>query len=131
MMTRPRLIPVLLLKQGVIVRSQLFSVHQVIGNPMSTVERFSNWNVDELVLLDISGEDVHDLRRDDIQQRYQGTSALDVLREVAKVSFMPLAFGGRVRTLDDIELRLAAGADKVIVNTAALDDRCHRRFRSD
>ena len=93
-MTRPRLIPVLLLKQGVIVRSQLFSVHQVIGNPMSTVERFSNWNVDELVLLDISGEDVHDLRRDDIQQRYQGSSALDVLREVAKVSFMPLAFGG-------------------------------------
>ena len=45
----------LLLKQGVIVRSQTFSVHQVIGNPMSTVERFSNWNVDELVLLDISG----------------------------------------------------------------------------
>jgi imidazoleglycerol phosphate synthase cyclase subunit len=121
-MTRPRLIPVLLLKQGVIVRSQLFKVHQVIGNPMSTVERFSNWNVDELVLLDISGADFHDLRRDDIQQRYQGTSALDVLREVAKVSFMPLAFGGRVRTLDDISERLAAGADKVIVNTAALDD---------
>jgi imidazoleglycerol phosphate synthase cyclase subunit len=121
-MTRPRLIPVLLLKQGVIVRSQLFSVHQVIGNPMSTVERFSSWNVDELVLLDISREDVHDLRRDDIQQRYQGTSALDVLREVAKVCFMPLAFGGRVRTLDDISERLAAGADKVIINTAALDD---------
>ena len=80
-MTRPRLIPVLLLKQGVIVRSQLFKVHQVIGNPMSTVERFSNWNVDELVLLDISGADFHDLRRDDIQQRYQGNSALDVLRE--------------------------------------------------
>ncbi|MBV9521608.1 MAG: imidazole glycerol phosphate synthase subunit HisF [Alphaproteobacteria bacterium] len=121
-MTRPRLIPVLLLKQGVIVRSQLFTVHQVIGNPMSTVERFSHWNVDELVLLDISGEDVHDLRREDIQQRYQGNSALDVLREVAKVSFMPLAFGGRVRTLEHISARLAAGADKVIINTAALDD---------
>ena len=38
---RPRLIPVLLLKHGVIVRSQLFKVHQVIGNPMSTVERLS------------------------------------------------------------------------------------------
>src|SRR5260221_11827331 len=104
-MTRPRLIPVLLLKQGVIVRSQLFSVHQVIGNPMSTVERFSNWNVDELVLLDISGEDVHDLRRDDIQQRYQGSSALDGLRAAAKVTFMPLACGGRGRKLDDNELR--------------------------
>jgi imidazoleglycerol phosphate synthase cyclase subunit len=121
-MTRPRLIPVLLLKQGVIVRSQLFRVHQVIGNPMSTVERLSHWNVDELILLDISTEDVHDLRRDDIQQRYQGTSALDVLREVAKVCFMPLAFGGRVRTLEDISLRLAAGADKVVINTASLDN---------
>ena len=89
---------------------------------MSTVERLSHWNVDELILLDISTEDYHDLRRDDIQQRYQGTSALDVLREVAKVCFMPLAFGGRVRTLEDISFRLAAGADKVIINTACLDN---------
>lgn len=101
-MIRPRLIPVLLLKHGVIVRSQLFKVHQVIGNPMSTVERLSDWNVDELVILDISADDYHDLRRDDIQQRYQGTSAVDVLREVAKVCFMPLTFGGRIRTLDTL-----------------------------
>lgn len=121
-MTRPRLIPVLLLKHGVIVRSQLFKVHQVIGNPMSTVERFSNWNVDELVLLDISADDYHDLRRDDLQHRYLGTRSLDVLREVAKVCFMPLTFGGRVRTLDDFSARLAAGADKVTINTAAIDD---------
>jgi len=61
-MTRPRLIPVLLLKHGLIVRSQLFKVHQVIGNPMSSVARFSHWNVDELVVLDISrGEEAHDL----------------------------------------------------------------------
>jgi imidazoleglycerol phosphate synthase cyclase subunit len=121
-MTRPRLIPVLLLKHGVIVRSQAFRIHQVIGNPMSSVERLSNWNVDELVLLDISTEDYHDLRRDDIQQRYQGSTALDVLREVAKVCFMPLAFGGRIRTLEDIQARLAAGADKVVINSAALDN---------
>lgn len=121
-MIRPRLIPVLLLKHGVIVRSQLFRVHQVIGNPMSTVERLSDWNVDELVLLDISADDYHDLRRDDIQQRYQGTSAVDVLREVAKVCFMPLTFGGRIRTLDDIAERISAGADKVSINSAALAD---------
>lgn len=121
-MIRPRLIPVLLLKHGVIVRSQLFKVHQVIGNPMSTVERLSHWNVDELILLDISADDYHDLRRDDIQQRYQGTGAVDVLREVAKVCFMPLTFGGRIRTLDDIAQRISAGADKVSVNTAALED---------
>ena len=120
---RPRLIPVLLLKHGVIVRSQLFRVHQVIGNPMSTVERYSDWNADELIILDIGrGEDRHDLRRDDLQQSYIGTSAIDVLREIAKVCFMPLTFGGRIACLADIEIRLAAGADKVAVNTAAFDD---------
>lgn len=122
-MNRPRLIPCLLLKNGVIVRSQLFKVHQVIGNPMSTVERYSHWNVDELVILDIStGDAGHDLRRDDIQQRYEGDTVLDVLREVAKVCFMPLTFGGGIRSIDDIGARLAAGADKVTINTAAIDD---------
>ena len=122
-MNHPRLIPCLLLKQGVIVRSQLFKVHQVIGNPMSTVKRLSDWNVDELIILDISrGEDGHDLRRDDLQQRYSGSSVMDVLREIAKECFMPLTFGGRIRTLEDISARLAAGADKVCINTVAADD---------
>jgi imidazoleglycerol phosphate synthase cyclase subunit len=117
----PRLIPVLLLKHGMIVRSQLFKVHQVIGNPMSSVERYSHWNVDELVVLDISrGDEGHDLRRDDLQQQYAGDTVIDVLREIANVCFMPLTFGGRIRTLRDIEARLAAGADKVTLNTAAL-----------
>jgi imidazoleglycerol phosphate synthase cyclase subunit len=119
-MNRPRLIPVLLLKQGVLVRSQIFKVHQVIGNPMSTVQRFSNWNVDELILLDISEHDVHDIRREDLHQRYAGNTAIDVLREVSKVCFMPLAVGGRVRTLADFHERLTAGADKVIINAQAM-----------
>jgi imidazoleglycerol phosphate synthase cyclase subunit len=119
----PRLIPVLLLKHGVIVRSQLFKVHQVIGNPMSTVERLSQWNVDELIILDISrGESGHDLRRDDLHQQYMGDSAIDVLREIARGCFMPLTFGGRIQTLGDIETRLVAGADKVSINTAAFDN---------
>ena len=120
--TRPRLVPCLLLKHGVIVRSQGFATHQVIGNPMSTVERFSHWNVDELILLDISTGEGHDLRRDDLQQSYEGETALSVLRAVAEVCFMPLAFGGGIRTLDDIAERLSGGADKCVVNTQALAD---------
>ncbi|GAB6038252.1 hypothetical protein JCM15519_28110 [Fundidesulfovibrio butyratiphilus] len=134
---RPRLVPVLLLKNGLIVRSQGFRVHQVIGNPMSTVERLSSWNVDELVVLDISRDTLgrHDLRRDDLQQHYAGSSVLDVLREIAKVCSIPLTFGGRVRTLEDIEKRLVGGADKVTLNTAAFDDpdlveRAAKRFGS-
>lgn len=121
-MIRPRLVPCLLLKHGLIVRSQLFKVHQVIGNPISTIYRYANWNVDELVLLDISREDFHELRREDLQLRYTGTTALDILRHVAGVCAMPLTFGGRIRTIEDIRLRLAAGADKVAVNTRAIEE---------
>jgi imidazoleglycerol phosphate synthase cyclase subunit len=118
---RPRLIPVLLLKHGLLVRSQLFRVHQVIGNPVSTIMRLSNWNVDEVVLLDISrGDDFHDLRRDDLQVQYAGSTAADVLREVSRVCSIPFTAGGRVRTLEDIRTRLRAGAEKVTLNTQAV-----------
>ena len=81
-MTHPRLIPVLLLKHGLLVRSQSFRIHQAIGNHMSTIRRLSNWNVDEIILLDISTDSLHDLRRDDLQQAYAGTSPLDVLQRL-------------------------------------------------
>jgi len=120
-MTRPRLIVCLLLKNGLIVRSQNFVRHQIIGTPISTIQRLSDWNVDELVLLDISDEDYHDMRRDDLQVRYKGTSTIDILRQVSEVCFMPLSFGGRIRTLDDVRARLGAGADKCVINTQAVE----------
>jgi len=121
-MIHPRLIPVLLLKNGVIVRSQGFQIHQVIGNPISTVERFSNWQVDELVILDISTDDRHDLRRDDLQRRYSGTTFSHVLENISTVCHIPLIIGGRVRSLEDIERHLKLGADRVSINTAAVEN---------
>jgi imidazoleglycerol phosphate synthase cyclase subunit len=117
-----RLIPVLLLKNGLIVRSELFKIHQSIGSPLHTVRRLSNWNVDELILLDISSDDRHDLRRDDLQVKYTDSSFVGLLPEIAKLCFMPLAVGGRIRSLDDMRVRFAAGADKCVINTAAIDD---------
>ena len=121
-MPRPRLIPLLLLKHGLLVRSQAFVRHQVIGNPLSTIQRFSNWQIDELILLDISEEDRHDLRRDDRHQQYRGSSLLDVLRETVELCHMPLTVGGRVGSLAAIERRLELGADKVAINSAAVAD---------
>ena len=89
---------------------------------MSTIERFSHWNADEIVILDIGGSKNHDLRRDDLQQQYSGQSILDVLSEIAKVCFMPMAVGGQIRSLQDIEDRLRHGADKCVINTQALLD---------
>lgn len=121
-MTLTRLVPVLLLKHGLIVRSERFKVHQAIGSPLSTVERYSQWNLDELVILDISSYDFHDLRRDDMRNRYVGSSTSDLLRQISRLCTMPLTFGGRVRTLDDIAERLDAGADKVAINSQAVQE---------
>lgn len=115
-----RLIPVILLKNGLIVRSQLFKIHQSIGNPMHTVRRLSNWNVDELILLDISTEDRHDMRRDDLQVQYSDSTLLGLLPEIAKLCFMPLAVGGRIRSIEDMRERFSRGADKCVLNSEAV-----------
>lgn len=121
-MNRPRLIPVLLLKNGLLVRSQLFKTHQAIGNPLSTIMRYSNWNIDELVLLDISEGEVQDLRRDDLQISYEGKGLIDLIKQISSVCHMPLSVGGGIRTLEDIQGRLMAGADKCVINSKALED---------
>ncbi|MEA2177140.1 MAG: imidazole glycerol-phosphate synthase subunit HisF [Solirubrobacteraceae bacterium] len=120
-MLKTRLIPCLLLKNGHLVRSEEFSFHQIVGNPVTQVERFNAWTVDELIYLDITREGTHDLRRDDHKVKIED----DILRIIDLVSrqcFMPLTFGGGIRTVEDIRARLASGADKVTINTAALAD---------
>ncbi len=117
-MLKKRLIPVLLLQNGQLVRSQGFNIHQVIGNPIHEVERFNQWSVDELIYLDISRDDHHDLRRDDKKVRGL-TTALEILAEVSKTCFMPLTWGGRIRSLEQMRAVFAAGADKITLNTQA------------
>jgi cyclase len=117
---KTRLIPCLLLMNGLLVRSEEFSLHQVIGNPINQVERFSAWAVDELIYIDITRAGAHDLRRDDHKIKGR-TELLDIIDEVSRTCFVPLTFGGGIRTLEDIRLRLAHGADKVTINTAAVE----------
>lgn len=117
-MLKNRLIPVLLLKNGLLVRSELFKIHQIIGNPIHEVQRFNEWNVDELVYIDISKEDYYDLRRED-QKIKDLSDPLDILEEVSKTCFMPLAWGGRIRSIEDMHQRFNRGADKVVINTMA------------
>ena len=102
-MLKHRLIPVLLLKNGLLVRSQGFHRHQIIGNPIHEVQRFNEWSVDELIYLDISQDDEYDLRRDD--QRIKGLSnAEDILTAVSENCFIPLTWGGRIRTIEQIRV---------------------------
>ena len=118
-MLKNRLIPVVLMRGGVCVQSKGFRRYQHLGNPTKIVERLCDWASDELIYLDISGDDDYDMGRDDLRDgSCQGP--LEILEEIAKRCFMPLTFGGRIRTLDDVAQRIRRGADKVSINTQAL-----------
>lgn len=118
-MLKKRLIPVLLLKDGMLVRSERFVEHQVIGTPLHEVKRFNEWNVDELVYLDITRGDHYDIRRDD-----HGVSELktplQILDAVSETCFMPLTFGGRLTSVEQMREVIARGADKVTINSQAV-----------
>jgi cyclase len=120
-MLKRRLIPVLLLKNGFLVRSHKFSRHQSIGNPVVQAERYNDWCVDELIYVDITRDDRYDLRRSD-QKISEVTDIIQILKMVSRRCFMPLTFGGRIRTLDDMERRFENGADKITVNSLCFDD---------
>lgn len=120
-MKKNRLIPVLLLRNGWLVQSKGFKRFQNLGNPTAAVARLSEWASDEVVYLDISKDDVYDLRRDDLG-RGNSQSFLEIIEEVGRRAFMPITVGGRIRTLTDIEKRLSLGADKTTINTQALAD---------
>jgi len=116
---KKRLIPVLLLQNGLLVRSELFRIHQIIGNPIYEAKRFNEWNVDELIYLDITREGEYDLRRDD--HKVKGLKyPLEILEAVSRTCFMPLTWGGRIRTVEDMRIRFSLGADKITINTAAV-----------
>jgi cyclase len=120
-MKKKRLIPVVLLRNGWLVQSKEFKRYQNIGNPMTSVKRFSEWESDELIYLNISRDESFDMRRDDLGHPNHNT-LLDILADVSKVTFMPITVGGGIRSIDDIKTRLSICADKVSINSQAIAD---------
>ena len=85
------------------------------------MKRLSEWASDELIYLDISQDDNYDINRSD--QGYPNRkNFLDIISDVAKVTFMPITVGGKIKNITDIENRLKVGADKISLNTKALYD---------
>ena len=111
-----RVIPVLFIKNGLIVRSQNFSRHQVIGNVINQAKRLNDWMADELICIDISEEKIYDSRRDDHKVK-SIDNIIDIIKEMSKVVFMPFSFGGGIRSVDDAKIRIRSGADKIVINT--------------
>jgi cyclase len=119
-MLKKRIIPCLFLKNGYLVRSEQFNVHQALGNAIHQVERFNQWEVDELIYIDISEDQPTNAGRGDTKFKNL-VNGLDLLECISKTCFMPLTFGGKIRTLQDIQDRISRGADKVTLNTIALE----------
>jgi imidazole glycerol-phosphate synthase subunit HisF len=107
-MSLPRVIPVLLLRNKGLVKTIQFKNHRYIGDPINAVKIFNEKEVDELIFLDI------DASKEKREPPY------DYLKEIASECFMPLGYGGGIRTVDQIKKLIQSGIEKVIINTAAL-----------
>lgn len=109
-MLKKRLIPVLLLKEGRMVKTINFDSFRDVGDPITSARIYNSQTVDELVFLDISET------KDDKQILF------DIITKVAEECFMPLTIGGGIRSIEDIRKLLEAGADKVAINTCAVEN---------
>jgi len=119
-MYKRRLIPVLFLKDGWIVRSENFSIYQVIGDPVHHVRRMVDWDVDELIIINIGNNNMEHHRADCNNKPVN--NSMDLLNIVSVECNIPLAFGGGIRSINDIASIIRNGADKVILNTVLLNN---------
>lgn len=106
-MLRNRIIPVLLLKNGGLVKTTRFKNPVYVGDPINAVRIFNEKEVDELILLDITA--TNENREPDYK----------IIEEIVSEAFMPVGYGGGINKLEYIEKLFKLGIEKVILNTAA------------
>src|ERR1700744_1678514 len=110
-MLKVRVIPCLDVKDGRVVKGVQFLQLRDAGDPVEQARAYDAAGADELMFLDITAS-------------HEGRDAmLDVIARTADVCFMPVSVGGGIRTVDTAGRRLRAGADKISINTAAVEDR--------
>jgi len=110
-MLKVRIIPCLDVKDGRVVKGVKFVDLVDAGDPVEAARAYDAAGADELCFLDITAS--HEDR----------STLLDVVQRTAEACFTPLTVGGGVRTVEDIRRLLLAGADKVSINTAAVNNR--------
>jgi cyclase len=110
-MLKKRIIPVQLLLNDRLVKTVRFGEFRDVGDPVKSSAVYSAQRADELVFLNIARE------------QPSVKPLADVIARVSKVSFMPFAVGGGIRTFDDAAFLIKNGADKVVINSAAYKDK--------
>ena len=108
-MLKVRIIPILLLKDGRMVKGKQFTDYRDTGDPVFASRIYNVQFVDELIFLDITATN-------EGRETY-----FDIIEQVSKECFMPLTIGGGISNVSQIRKLLKAGADKVVINTAAVN----------
>lgn len=108
-MLKKRLIPKFLLRDGRLVKYvRFFENARVAGNPVTTAKVYNDYGVDELIVLDI------------VPSEASRGRVIDIIERMSEEIFMPFTVGGGVKALEDVNMLLRAGADKVSVNSEAV-----------
>tara|TARA_R110000824_G_C15226376_1_gene678057 strand:- start:143 stop:1000 length:858 start_codon:yes stop_codon:yes gene_type:complete len=103
----------ILVRDGIAVQSFGFRRHLPVGSPEVSSEFLNRWGIDEICLLDISGN------------RMQRGPDIEMIRRVAAKAFVPLCYGGGVTSLDQVRQIIAAGADKVLIRSKFIESLFH------
>src|SRR5690606_16091506 len=119
LMLRTRVMPCLLLRGRGLVKTIRFRDARYVGDPVNTVRIFNEKEVDELVFLDVAATP-------------EGRPPnLALVEEIASECFMPFAYGGGLRSLDDLRAVFAVGVEKAVVGTRAVTDPAFVRAAAD
>jgi cyclase len=110
-MLRTRIIPILLLNDGGLVKTVKFSKDKYIGDPINAVKIFNQKEVDELVLLDIGAT-----------RNGTAPNFLEI-KEIVSEAFMPVGYGGGISKMEHIEQLFNIGVEKVILNSAIFENK--------
>ncbi|MBO4726804.1 MAG: imidazole glycerol phosphate synthase subunit HisF [Spirochaetaceae bacterium] len=105
MFTRPRIIPTLLIDDRDLIKTVQFGKRTYLGDPVNAVKIFNRKGIDELSILDIGAT------KNNCEPDY------DLLKDIASEAFMPLSYGGGIKTVQQIHDLLAIGYEKVVINT--------------
>lgn len=118
-MIQIRVIPCLLLKGTGLVKTIKFKEPKYLGDPRNVVKIFNEKCVDELIVLDI------------VATKERKKLQFDLIQEIVSEAFMPVAYGGGIRTIEDARKVLALGVEKIVVNTYAIENMSYIREAAD
>ena len=109
-MLKPRVIPILLLRNDGLVKTTKFKDPKYIGDPINAIRIFNDKEVDELIFLDI------------MVSREKKAIDYDLISNIASECFMPLCYGGGINDIDSIRRILRLGVEKICINSYAFEN---------